>query len=87
MAGKRRQKGLPTRRVRRVEARMDRLNKELGGTADPRERVQIAFDHYRAALKAQFDEDSAQEVAEYLVDAGNKLLKKSLGGSRVEHAR
>ena len=80
MAGKRRADGKPTRRVNRARVRMDRLNQALGATHDPRVRVAIAVDHFRSAFAVHPDPISAEQVVQFLVDAGNRLYTKSLGG-------
>lgn len=86
MAGKRRKDGKPTRRLNRAQHRMKRVNQELAATADPRERVVIALDHYRAALAFQPDEASAERVVTFLVEAGNRLFTKSVSEARNANA-
>jgi hypothetical protein len=86
MAGKRRSDGKPTRRVGRVHRRMARLNEALAATSDPRERVVIAADHFRSALAAHHDADSAERIVTLLVEAGNQLFIKSIGAANYVDA-
>ncbi|TDD97682.1 hypothetical protein [Actinomadura rubrisoli] len=81
MAGSRRAKGKPMRRTARFPRRLQRLNEALAATTDPRARVMIAADHYRAGLAAHPDPQGAERLVQMLVDAGNRLYRKTEGGA------
>lgn len=87
MAGKRRDKGKPTRRTLRLTWRKRRLNDQLAATPDPADRVAIAADHYRSALRVSPDAAGAEQVVELLVDAGDRLYQQAGRSGRDVHAQ
>jgi hypothetical protein len=76
MAGKRQEKGKPLKRVASAQRLRQRLDVELNGSTDPRDRVVAAADYVRAAL-ARFPGrlDVADEVVDALIEAGDRILE------------
>lgn len=83
MAGRRRGTGRPVRRTVRHERRTARLNQALAQTADPRERIAIAVDHYRAALQVWPDPEGTERVVALLIKEGDRLYRKAKEATNV----
>ena len=77
MAGRRKAKNKPLKRVASAQRLRQRLDVELGDLADPRDRVNAAADYVRAAL-ARFPGrvEVADEVVDALVNAGDRILQR-----------
>ena len=87
MAGSRRKSGNPTRRTLRWTWRKQRLNDQLAAAPNPADRVAIAADHYRSALRVNPDPAGAEQVVELLVDAGDRLYQQAGRSTRDVHAQ
>lgn len=87
MAGKRRAKDRPMRRVLRHTHRKTRLTQMLAAAVTPQDRVAIAMDHYRSALAVCPDADDAERVVALLVEAGDRLYQRREGKARVGDAQ
>jgi hypothetical protein len=75
MAGRRQESGKPLRRVMSAEKRRARLDAELAGLTDPRDRVNAAADYVRAALAQRpGSERDAEAVVDDLISAGDRIL-------------
>ncbi|ADD45874.1 hypothetical protein [Stackebrandtia nassauensis] len=89
MSGHRIRKGQPKQSQQRAQRRQASLAYKLTGASTPLERITIAADFVRGAVKVA-PPDVAQQVSQYLVDqlidAGNHLLATSVNSTRKEAA-
>lgn len=82
MAGKRQEKGRPLKRVASARRLRQRLDAELAGLTDPRDRVVAAADYVRAALARRPGRaDVAAQVVEELTGAGDRILELERGAA------
>ena len=82
MAGRRQEKNRPLKRVASARRLRERLDSELAGLTDPRDRVVAAADYVRAALARQPGRaDIATEVVEELTGAGDRILEMEGGAA------
>ena len=82
MAGRRKDSGKPLKRVASARRLRERLDVELAGHIDPRDRVSAAADYVRAALARRPGRiDVAGAVVETLTEAGDRILELERGAA------
>lgn len=83
MAGKRRGTGKPMRRVASCHRRIENVEAELAATIDPADRIYIAADYVRAAIRrGPAPRGDIDELVDDLIALGHRI-NKTVGEGKI----